>query len=122
MPLYVDGFVIPIQKRKVAAYIRMAKAASKIWRDYGALEYRECIGDDLHAKFGLPFPKGIKVKPGETVVFSWITYPSRAHRDRVNAKIMSDPRLQRLMRQPPPFDAKRMMVGGFKAVAGWPPR
>lgn len=119
MSLYVDGFVIPVPKRKVAAYVKMAKAAAKIWRDYGALEYRECIGDDLNAKFGLPFPKGIKLKPGETVVFSWITYKSRAHRDRVNAKIMTDPRIQKLMSQPPPFDDKRMMVGGFKVAAGW---
>ena len=101
---YVDGFVIPISKKNVVAYKRMAQLGSKIWREHGALEYRECIGDDLEVKMGLPFPRAIKLKRGETVIFSWIVYKSRAHRDRVNAKVMKDPRLANMA---PKIDAVR---------------
>lgn len=117
MPTYVDGFVIPVPKKKLAAYFRMAKKASKIWKEYGALDYKECVGDDLDSKFCLPFPKGIKTKPGETVVFSYIVYKSRQQRDAVNRKIMQDPRIAAMCDpKDMPFDAKRMLYGGFKAV------
>ena len=117
MPRYVDGFVLPVPKKNLAAYFRIAKKASKIFREHGALEYIECVGEDLKVKFGLPFPKGIKAKPGETVVFSYIVYPSRAHRDRANAKIMKDPRILNLCDpNNMPFDCARMLYGGFKAV------
>ncbi len=112
---YVDGFLLPVPKRKLATYLRMARTAGKVWREHGALEYRECTGDDLKSKMGLPFPKAVKVKPGETVVFSWIVYKSRAHRDRVNAKVMKDPRLAKMMDPGAmPFDGKRMAYGGFE--------
>ena len=95
----------------------MALLAGKVWRKHGALDYRECVGDDLNVKMCLPFPRGIKSKPGETVVFSWITYKSRAHRDRVNAKVMKDPRLAKMMDPDVmPFDGKRMLYGGFKTI------
>src|SRR5512134_4149036 len=114
---YVDGFVVPVPKKNVQAYKRMAQKASKIWREHGALEYRECIGDDLAVKFGLPFPKGIKTKPGETVMFSYIVYKSRAHRDKVNAKVMKDPRIQECCDvENMPFDCARMLYGGFKTL------
>jgi uncharacterized protein YbaA (DUF1428 family) len=115
---YVDGFVLPVPKKKMNTYRRIAQKAGKIWREHGALEYRECVGDDLKVKWGLPFPRGIKTKPDETVVFSWIVYKSRAHRDRVNAKVMKDPRMLAMMPDPNdmPFDMKRMMYGGFKTL------
>ena len=116
MAHYVDGFVIPLPKKNVNTYGRMAKKASKVWRDHGALEFRECVGDDLNVKMGLPFPRGIKTKPGETVLFSYIVFKSRVHRDRVNAKVMRDPRLAKLMKSPMPFDVKRMLYGGFKTI------
>src|SRR5688500_16254797 len=94
---YIDGFVLPMPKKNLQTYRRIARKAGKVWRDHGALEYRECVGDDLDVKMGLPFPKLAKVKPGETVVFSWIVYKSKAHRDRVNAKVMKDPRLAKMM-------------------------
>ena len=111
---YVDGFVLAVPKRKLEAYRRISRAAGKVWREHGALEYRECAGDDLKVKFGVPFPKLAKVKPGETVVFSWIVYKSRAARDRVNAKVMKDPRIAASMKDPMPFDVKRMAYGGFR--------
>lgn len=112
---YVDGFVIPVPKKNVLAYVRMSKKAGKVWKDHGALEYRECIGDDMAFKFGTPFPKSAKTKSGETVVFSWIVYKSRAHRDSVNAKVMADPRLAKMMgANERIFDSKRMVYGGFK--------
>lgn len=114
MARYVDGFLIPVPRRKVAAYLKMAKLAGKVWREYGALEYRECVGDDLNVKMCLPFPRGIKVKRGETVVFSWIVYRSKAHRDAVNKKVMKDPRIQGMMKNEVPFDGDRMMYGGFR--------
>ena len=116
MAHYVDGYVIPVPKKSVNAYRREAQKAGKIWRDHGALEFREYVGDDLNVKIGLPFPRGIKIKPGETVIFSWIVYKSRAHRDSVNKKVMKDPRLLKMMDQPMPFDAKRMLYGGFKTI------
>jgi uncharacterized protein YbaA (DUF1428 family) len=117
MPHYADGFVIPIPKRNLPAYLRMAKKAAAIWREYGALDYKECAADDLAVKMGLPFTKGLKLKPSETLVFSWIVYKSRAHRDRVNAKIMTDPRIADMCGEKAmPFDVKRMMYGGFKVM------
>ena len=113
MAQYVDGFVLPVPKRNLADYRRMARLASKIWKDHGALEYRECVGEDLDIKMGLPFPKGIKSKPGETIVFAWIAYKSRKHRDSVNAKVMKDPRLAKMPKKMP-FDVKRMLYGGFE--------
>lgn len=112
---YVDGFVLPVPKKNLEAYRRMARDGGKIWRKHGALEYWECAADDLEVKMGTPFPKGIKAKPGETIVFSWIVYKSRADRDRVNAKVMKDPKMAQM---PPtmPFDIKRMMYGGFKVL------
>ncbi len=115
MPRYVDGFVIPIPKNKIAAYRRMAALGGKVWKDHGALAYMECVGDDLDVKFGLPFPKSISTKKGETVIFSWIVYKSRAHRDRVNAKVMKDPRMQ-MAPKAMPFDPSRMLYGGFSAI------
>ena len=114
---YVDGFVTPVPKKKLAAYRRMSQKAGKVWRDLGALDYKECAGDDLKVKFGVPFPRMMKVKPGETVVFSYIVFKSRAHRDRVNAKVMKDPRLAKMMDpKAMPFDLKRMVYGGFKVL------
>ena len=114
---YVDGFVIPIPKRHLQLYRRIALKAGKVWKDHGALEYRECVGDDLNIKGVKTFPKQIRPKPGETVLFSWIVYKSRSHRDKVNAKVMKDPRLAKMM-QPGamPFDMKRMVYGGFKTI------
>jgi uncharacterized protein YbaA (DUF1428 family) len=110
---YVDGFLLVVPKKNMPAYHRMARKAGKIWKEHGALEYRECAGDDLDVKCGVPFPKVVKLKAGETPVFSWIVYKSRAHRDSVNAKVMKDPRL---VGNPMsmPFDIKRMAYGGFK--------
>ncbi len=116
MPKYVDGFVIPMPKKNIAAYKKMAKAAGKVWMDHGALEYRECVAEDTRASFGLPFPKLAKVKKGETVVFSWIVYKSRKHRDSVNAKVMKDKRMDKMMNIPMPFDVKRMTYGGFEVL------
>lgn len=114
---YVDGFVIPVPKKNLDAYRRMARAAGKVWREYGAIEYLECAGDDLESKWGIPFPRLAKVKRGETVVFSWILYKSRAHRDKVNAKVMKDPRIANMMKKMKmPFDGKRMTYGGFKTL------
>jgi uncharacterized protein YbaA (DUF1428 family) len=114
---YVDGFVLPVPKKNLPAYRRLAQMASKVWRDHGALQYVEAAGDDLNVKFGVPFTKQIRVKPGETVVFAWIVYKSRAHRDRVNAKVMKDPRLATMMDpKAMPFDCKRMVYGGFKIL------
>jgi uncharacterized protein YbaA (DUF1428 family) len=117
MAHYVDGFVIPVPKKKLATYRRMARKAGKIWREYGALDYKECVGDDLAIKGMMSFPKGIKAKPGETIVFSYIMYKSRAHRDAVNAKVMKDPRIAKMCDpKDMPFDATRMLYGGFKTI------
>ena len=112
---YVDGFVLPIPKRNLAAYRRMAQKAGKIWREHGALDYKECVGDDLNIKMGMPFPRGIRSKPGETVLFAYIVYKSRAHRDSVNDKVMKDPRIK-MGTKKMPFDVKRMLYGGFKVI------
>jgi len=114
---YVDGYVLPVPKKNVQAYRRMAQKAGRIWREHGALQCVEAVGDDLSVKFGVPFPRQMKVKPGETVVFSYIVFKSRAHRDRVNAKVMKDPRLAKMMDpKAMPFDIKRMVYGGFKVL------
>ena len=114
---YVDGFVLAIPRRKLAAYQKVAKRAGRIWKEYGALQYRECVGDDLKASFGIPFPKLIKQKPGELVVFSWITYRSKAQRNRIMKKVMEDPRLSDMMDPANmPFDMKRMAYGGFSTI------
>jgi uncharacterized protein YbaA (DUF1428 family) len=115
--MYVDGYVIPIAKKNLAAYKRMAATAGKVWRSHGALDYKECVGDDLKNQWGVAFPKAAKAKGGETVVFSYIVYKSRAHRDRVNAKVMKDPRLAGMMDpKDMPFNVKRMVYGGFKVI------
>lgn len=117
MANYVDGFVVPVPKKNLDAYRRLARKASKIWREHGALEYRECVGDDLKATFAMTFPRAIKTKPGETVVFAYIVYKSRADRDRVNARIMKDPRIAKMCDpKDMPFDVKRMLYGGFKTI------
>lgn len=112
---YVDGFVLPVPKKKIPAYRKLAEIACKVWRDHGAIEYRECVGEDLDVKQMVPFPRRIKTKRGETVVFAWIGYRSRAHRDRVNAKVMKDPRLLKAARRMP-FDCSRMAWGGFEVL------
>ena len=117
MPRYVDGFVVPVPTGKLDAYRRMARKAGNIWKEYGALEYVECIADDVKPGKVTSFPQAVKLKPGETVVFSWIVYKSRAHRDSVNAKVMKDPRLAPMMDPKTlPFDGKRMFWGGFKTL------
>ena len=114
---YVDGFIIPVVKKRLPTYRRMAKQAGRIWRDHGALETREYIADDVKVGKRTSFPRSVKLKPSETVVFSWITYKSRAHRDRVNAKVMHDPRFAELIKMKPmPFDGKRMIFGGFELL------
>lgn len=118
MPRYVDGFVIPLKKNKLATYRRIAAAAGKIWKKHGALEYIEAVGDDLKIKgMVTSFPKIARTKTGETVLFSFIIYKSRQHRDRVNAKVMQDPLLMTLCDpKKSPFDFRRMAYGGFKAI------
>ena len=114
---YVDGFVLPVPTENLATYKKMAQAAGKIWIEYGALEYRECMVDDMNESFGMPFSKGVKLKAGETVFFSYIVFKSRAHRDKVNAKVMKDPRLMAMCDpKKSPFDVKRMMYAGFKPI------
>lgn len=114
---YVDGYVLAIPKKNLSAYRRMARKAGAVWREHGALDYKECAGDDLNVKFGVPFPRIMKVKPGETVVFSYVVFKSRAHRDRVNARVMKDPRIaEGCGSKAMPFDMKRMAYGGFKAI------
>lgn len=114
---YVDGFVIPVPKKKLAAYRSMARKASKVWRDHGALDYKECVADDVKMGKWTSFPRSVKKKPNETVIFSYIVYKSRAHRDKVNAKVMKDKRITGMMDpKAMPFDAKRMIYGGFKVI------
>jgi uncharacterized protein YbaA (DUF1428 family) len=114
---YVDGFVVPVPRKNLPAYLRMAKKAGKVWREHGALEYKEWISDDVKVGKLTSFPRSVKLKPGETVVFSYIVYKSRAHRDRVNAKVMNDPRLADMMDpKSMPFDGKRLIYGGFKIL------
>jgi uncharacterized protein YbaA (DUF1428 family) len=115
MARYVDGFVMPLARRNLGAYRRLARLASKVWRDHGALEYREAVGDDLATPCGVPFPRLTRMRKGETAIFAWIVYLSRAHRDRVNAKVMRDPRILKMLDpKAMPFDMKRMSHGGFE--------
>lgn len=114
---YVDGYVLAVPKKNLPVYRRMAQKAGRIFREHGALEYRECAGDDLEVKSGIPFSRSVRLKPGETVVFAWILFKSRAHRDRVNTRVMTDPRLAKMMDpKSMPFDHKRMIYGGFKVL------
>jgi uncharacterized protein YbaA (DUF1428 family) len=113
---YVDGYVLPVPTKNIPAYRKMAAKAGKIWREHGALEYRECVGDDMNVKFGMPFPKLLKLKRGETAVFAWIVFKSKAHRDRVNAAVIKDPRLHLPDPKKMPFDHKRMAYGGFHVM------
>ena len=114
---YVDGFLVPVPKKKVEAYKRLAKKAGKIWKEYGALAFRECVADDVKKGKWTSFPRSVKLKPGETVFFSYIVYKSRTQRDRINAKVMKDPRLASMMDPKAlPFDGKRMFWGGFKIL------
>jgi uncharacterized protein YbaA (DUF1428 family) len=113
---YVDGFLLAVPKRKLQVYRRIAQRAGRVWREHGALEYRECTGDDLKVTFGMSFARTAKLKAGETVIFSWIVYKSRAHRDRVNAQVMKDARMLKLMKDPMPFDMRRMSYGGFNVL------
>ena len=112
---YVDGYVLPVPRRKLKAYLRMARMGKRMWMKHGALDYKECVGDDLKVKWGVPFTKMMKLKPGETVVFAYVVFKSRAHRDRVNARVMK--KMANMGEMPEmPFDAKRMVYGGFSAV------
>ena len=120
---YVDGFVIPVPKKKLGDYKKMARVAGKVWRDHGALEFLECVADDVKPGKLTSFPRSVKLKSGETVLFSWIVFKSRAHRDQVNAKVMTDPRLADMMDgKVAPFDSKRMIYGGFKSLVRLPHR
>jgi uncharacterized protein YbaA (DUF1428 family) len=117
---YVDGFVLPVPKKNLQTYRRIAQKAGKVWRDHGALEYIECVADDVKPGKLTSFPQSVKLKPGETVVFAYIVYKSRAHRDRVNAKVMKDPRMSAdEMKKAMPFEMKRMAFGGFKVLVSW---
>lgn len=110
---YADGYVLPVPKTKIDLYLSMAEKAGRIWKEHGALEYRECVGDDLDVE-QVPFPRLAGAQPDETVVFAWIVFQSREHRDQVNAKVMADPRIKALCDPAnPPFDCKRMAYGGF---------
>ena len=112
---YVDGFVVPVPKKNIPAYLKLAKKAAKVWKDHGALEVRECVADDVKVGKWTSFPRSVKLKPSETVVFSYIVYKSRRERDKINAKVMKDPRLNDMMNgKDMPFDGKRMIFGGFK--------
>jgi uncharacterized protein YbaA (DUF1428 family) len=122
MARYVDGFVIPLPRKKVKAYLEQAKLGAALWKKHGALGYYECVGDDLDVPFGMGFKRLAGVKAGETLYFSFIVYRSRAHRDRVNAAVMKDPRMQammELMEREAPFDVRRMAMGGFAALVSW---
>jgi uncharacterized protein YbaA (DUF1428 family) len=117
---YVDGFVVPVPKRKRAAYIAMARKAARVWKDHGALDYHECLADDVSWGKRTSFPRSVKLKGSEEVWFSWIVYRNRKHRDRVMAKVMKDKRLGSMMDfKKLPFDAKRMIFGGFKVVVSF---
>jgi len=117
MARYVDGFVVPVPRKNLAAYLKIARLAGKVWRDHGALEYTECIADDVKPGKHTSFPQSVKLKRGEVVFLSWAVYRSRAHRDKVNARVMKDPRMAPLMNpKAMPFDGKRMFWGGFRAV------
>ena len=115
--MYVDGFVVPVPTRNLAVYEKMARQMGRIFREHGAIEFRECVGDDMETHCGLPFPRGIATKRGETVMFSWIAFRSKADRKRVNAAVMKDPRVEKMMAKTKmPFDPERMLYGGFKTI------
>lgn len=119
MAKYIDGYVLPVPKKNLAKYRQMAKMGSKLWKKYGALEYFESVGDDMSPKWaGIKFPQMTKAKSDETVIFSWVVFKSRAHRDAVNAKVMKDPAMNdpKYKDMSMPFDAKRMAYGGFKSI------
>lgn len=114
---YVDGYVLPVPKKSLKTYLTMARLGEKVWRKNGALDYKECVGDDLKTKWGTPFSKAMKLKPGETVVFAYVVFKSRAHRDRVNAKVMKEMASLDVPKEMP-FDVKRMVYGGFTVSVG----
>ena len=117
MAKYIDGFLLPVPRKSLEKYRKISQKAGKVWRELGALDYVECAGDDLNVKMGASFKKQARAKSGETVLFSWIVYKSRAHRDRVNKKVMKDPRIASMMNDKSmPFDVKRMAYGGFKVI------
>jgi uncharacterized protein YbaA (DUF1428 family) len=113
---YVDGFIVAVPKKNVDAYKRLARKAGKIWKEYGALEFKECVADDVKKGKVTSFPQSVKMKPNETVFFSYIVYKSRRDRDRINAKVMKDNRIAGMDIKDMPFDAKRMIYGGFKVA------
>lgn len=113
---YIDGFLLVVPKKNLAAYKKLAQMAGRVWMEHGALDYHECVGEDLATRCGTAFPKAAKAGKGDLVVFSWITYKSRAHRDKVNAKVMQDPRLTALATQTMPFDMKKLSHGGFDVL------
>jgi uncharacterized protein YbaA (DUF1428 family) len=114
---YVDGYVLPVSKKKLSAYMSMARLGKKMWLKHGALDYKECVGDDLKVKWGTPFTHMMKLKPGETVVFSYVVFKSRTHRDRVNAQVLKEMGSIEMSKEMP-FDVKRMVYGGFKVAVG----
>ena len=113
---YVDGFIVPVPKKKRPAYRSLARKAGRVWREHGALDFKECVADDVKKGKWTSFPRSVKLKPSETVVFSYIVYKSRAHRDQVNAKVMRDKRITSMDIKDMPFDGKRMVYGGFKVL------
>ncbi len=115
MAMYVDGFVVPVPKKNLAAYRKLARKCGKIWLEHGALHYTECVADDVKPGKLTSFPQAVKLKRDEVVIFSWAVYKSRKHRDQVNAKVMSDPRITKMNPKSMPFDGKRMFWGGFKS-------
>ena len=114
--VYVDGFLLVVPKKKIRAYTALAKKAGRLWMDHGALEYRECVGEDMRVECGVPFPKRVRARPAEAIVFSWIAYKSRAHRDRVNKNVMKDRRMAALCTAAMPFDMKKISHGGFESL------
>ena len=116
MGKYVDGFLLPVPKANIEAYRRIAEEAGKVWREHGALDYVECVADDVKPGEVTSFPQSVKLEPDETVVFAWIVYESREHRDRVNEQVMKDPRMTGMDPKSMPFDGKRMMWGGFEVL------
>src|SRR6185295_11444896 len=115
---YVDGFIVPVPTKNLKAYRAMAKKAGKVWREHGAIDYKECVADDVKPGKWTSFPRSVKLKPNETVVFAWVTYKSRKHRDRVVAKVMKDARFAGMDPKSMPFDGKRMIYGGFTTIVG----
>jgi uncharacterized protein YbaA (DUF1428 family) len=113
---YVDGFIVAVPKKRLADYRKLAKLGAKVWREHGAIDYKECVADDVPMGKITSFPRSVKQKPGVTVIFAWITYKSRAERNRINKKVMADPRLAKMDMKNMPFDAKRMIYGGFKVI------